>query len=134
MQSENKKSLLKKIGSNIKNLREERSITVKEMAAALKITTQQYGNIESGKSSSDICRLVEIADYLKVALTELLGLEMANTYNNTVNAQANGSVIQGNNTVNHFVEKEYLEFLKTENAYLKEKLDGLLAKVAPAKK
>jgi transcriptional regulator with XRE-family HTH domain len=134
MQSEDKKLLLKKIGNAIKNLREQRGIAVKEMAAALKITTQQYGNIESGKSSSDICRLVEMADHLKAPLAELLGLEMANTYNNTITTQDHGSVMQGPTTVNHFVEKEYLEFVKSENTYLKEKLDTLLAKIPIAKK
>jgi transcriptional regulator with XRE-family HTH domain len=50
----NKKALLKKFGITLMDLRADRKISVKDMASALKITTQQYGNIENGKSSIDI--------------------------------------------------------------------------------
>lgn len=130
MQASEKKEILKKIGSRLKMLREERNIAPKEIAFALKITTQQYGNLETGKSAIDICKLIELAGFLKISLQVLLNLEYSLIYNNTVSTNQTGSVIQGNNTVNHFVEKEYLEFLKGENIYLKEKLDGLLAGVS----
>jgi transcriptional regulator with XRE-family HTH domain len=129
MTTEEKKVLQKKIGNNLKVLREKRNIEAKEVAALLKITVQQYGNIERGASTLDVIKLYEIANLLKAPVATLLNIEGSLTYSSTINTNENGNVMQGNNTVNHFVEKEYLAFLKNENSYLKQKLDGVLSKV-----
>jgi transcriptional regulator with XRE-family HTH domain len=129
MTTEEKKLLQKKIGNNLKGLREKSNIALKVVAGLLDITPQQYGNIESGKSIVDVIKLYEISNLLKTPISSLLDTETSLTKNNTVTTNENGNVLQGDNMTNHFVEKEYLEFLKNENVYLKQKLDDVLSKI-----
>ncbi len=129
MLAEEKTRVQQKFGETVRNLREQRNISPKEIASVLDITVQQYGNIESGKSGVDIIKVYEMANFFKTSVSVLLSSELYLTYNNTVTTNENGNVIQGNNTVNHFVEKDYLEFLKNENKYLKEKLDEAIGKL-----
>ena len=72
MSEVNKNSLLKKVGENLKQIRKEKQMEVKEVVAKLKITPQAYGNIENGKVDLNISRLADIANVLQVSVEDIL--------------------------------------------------------------
>lgn len=57
---------------NIKNVRESKGITQKEIAEAIGMTQQQYFKIESDQNIPGIDKLVKIALFLNVRLDEII--------------------------------------------------------------
>ena len=70
----NKALLLKSVGDNIKKLRKQKNMEVKEFAFKLKITPQAVGKIENGVVDLNLSRIVEIANLLQVSLIEILDI------------------------------------------------------------
>lgn len=64
--------LAQKIGSNIRSIMEERSVTIVELAKALSISRQTLQNYLKGSSIIDSVKLVEIANYFHVSVDKLL--------------------------------------------------------------
>lgn len=60
------------IGTNIRNLMESRSITIVELAKALSISRQTLQNYLKGSNIIDSVKLVDIANYFSVPVTDLL--------------------------------------------------------------
>lgn len=58
----------------LKDLREDRDLLQKQVAAALKITRQQYGLYENGERSIPIEKLVILAEFYGTSTDYLLGL------------------------------------------------------------
>ncbi len=84
----NKALLLKSVGANIKKLRKQKNMEVKEFASKLKITPQAVGKIENGVVDLNLSRIVEIANLLEVSLIEILDIANGdimtyNSYNNS---------------------------------------------------
>lgn len=58
----------------LKDIREDKDLTQKEIAECLKITQQQYSLYESGKRDLPIDLLVELSKYYKLSTDYILGL------------------------------------------------------------
>lgn len=62
------------LSENIKRLRREKDLTQETLAEFLGVTFQSISNWERGESYPDITMLPEIADFFKVSVDELLGV------------------------------------------------------------
>jgi transcriptional regulator with XRE-family HTH domain len=83
-----KSLLLKTVGANIKKLRKEKNMEVKEFASKLKITPQAVGQLENGMVDFNLSRIVEIANLLQVNLVAILDITSGDimsyhSYNNS---------------------------------------------------
>ena len=58
---------------NLKNFREDRGITVKEMAEILGIHPKTYANYESGKRKMKVSVLVRISTHFDISTDYLIG-------------------------------------------------------------
>lgn len=61
-----------KLGDNLKQLRVNSNISVKEIARKLKMTESAYYNYESGKREPSINVLIDIANFYHIALDDLV--------------------------------------------------------------
>jgi transcriptional regulator with XRE-family HTH domain len=87
MEIVNKDTLLKKVGENLRNIRKEKQMEIKEVVKKLKITPQAYGNIENGKVDLNMSRLVAIANVFEVGVEEILNATGdINNYTSTNNS------------------------------------------------
>lgn len=66
-----------KIGTIIKNLRNERNITQEQLSAALGVTPQAISRWESENGYPDIEFLPALADFFQVSTDELLGYKLS---------------------------------------------------------
>lgn len=64
--------LAQSIGNNIRSLMESRSITIVELAKALSISRQTLQNYLKGSSIIDSVKLMEIANYFSVPISDLM--------------------------------------------------------------
>ena len=65
------------LSENIKRLRREKNLTQETLAEFLGVTFQSVSNWERGESYPDITMLPEIANFFKVSIEELLGVNKA---------------------------------------------------------
>lgn len=70
--SKKKSALLREVGFNIRNCREEKNITRKNFADRLCISPQQLSNIENGRIDIGAVRIKEIAAKLEVGYQDIL--------------------------------------------------------------
>lgn len=63
-----------KLGKRLKELREERNLTQKQVAAALKINSVTYLHYEKAQREPPLLLLAEMAEYFNVSVDYLLGL------------------------------------------------------------
>ena len=69
-----------KLGHNIRSSREKRNLKQEAIATHLGLTRISISNIETGKQKIQLHALVELAEYLKVSILELLpALEFTKT-------------------------------------------------------
>ena len=61
------------IGTNIRKLRIQRSMTQREVANSLSVTVQAVSKWEQGRSYPDLLLLLPIANMFSVTLDELFG-------------------------------------------------------------
>ena len=67
------------IGNNVRSLMESRSVTIVELAKALSISRQTLQNYLKGTNIIDSVKLVAIADYFSVPVTDLLSEPVTST-------------------------------------------------------
>lgn len=60
--------------SRLRALREERNYSRKEIAELLGVTKTQISDLENGKTTTSMVRLVMLAEYYKVSTDYLLGI------------------------------------------------------------
>ena len=65
------------LGENIKRLRRERNLTQEALAEFLGVTFQSISKWERGEGYPDITLLPAIADFFKVSIDEIMGLNKA---------------------------------------------------------
>ncbi|MBR2473660.1 MAG: helix-turn-helix transcriptional regulator [Clostridia bacterium] len=63
-----------KYAKRIRDLREDRDLTQKDVAAVLKTTYQYYSTYESGKRELPFSRAIILAEFYNVSLNYLAGL------------------------------------------------------------
>lgn len=124
-----------RIGSRLKEIREERSLNQSEMAELLNLSSSSYSRIERGESSVDIMQVAEIAEKLGISASDFLPSSFTV---NTNNDRAHAGFVIGN--VYHYsdsssavkeMEKE-LALKNQEIQFLKEKIEDLEARLARA--
>ena len=88
--------LLKSIGQNLRNIRKQNNLEVKEVAGGLQISVQAYGAIENGKVDINMSRLIQIAEYYKMTVFEILPSSCIyyNDQNNTTNKNDDYKTLQ----------------------------------------
>jgi transcriptional regulator with XRE-family HTH domain len=63
-------SFLKEIGNNVRRLRNEKNLTMEQVANEAEIEYRQLGRIERGETNSTIVSLLRISQVLKVEVSE----------------------------------------------------------------
>jgi transcriptional regulator with XRE-family HTH domain len=111
MQAVNKDDLLKKVGENLRNIRKEKQMEIKEVGSKLKITPQAYGNIENGKVDLSMSRLVAIANVFEVGVDEILNVS-GNVTNNYSSNNSGGYHFNQIGTINSPDENRMEDFKK----------------------
>jgi transcriptional regulator with XRE-family HTH domain len=128
---ENKEAFLKKIGINIKKIRESKNQERKEAAKGLDISVQAYGEIENGGTDLNISRLFEIAKFFDVSFTQVLKVNEGDVFNYSSQNNSGGYHVLNNGVIN-IADDKLREHLQNENEDLKHKLsvnEALLKKV-----
>lgn len=108
------------IGKKIKQLRELRNYTQAYMAEELKLSLGGYGKIERDETDISMSRLQKIAEILNTNLSNVLGFESNQVFNQSHNktAHANG-VVQNQQIIGSDKLDEILLDLKQEINNLK---------------
>jgi len=73
------------LGTRIRLLRKAAGLTQKKMAEKLGVTFQQLQKYEKGKNNISVNRLFQVADVLNIGVESILGSNMNNGSNQTVN-------------------------------------------------
>ncbi|MDR2065631.1 MAG: helix-turn-helix domain-containing protein [Prevotellaceae bacterium] len=63
---------LKKLGNNISIVRRSLGLTQEEVAFNLNISSTSYAKIERGETNVPFLRLIQIADYFKIDIVDLV--------------------------------------------------------------
>ena len=61
------------LGTRLRQIREEKEISRRELAEFLNVTKTQISDIENGKSGTNLDRFYQLCDYYKVSADYLLG-------------------------------------------------------------
>ena len=77
--------MMRDIGKNIRDLRQQRHLTQEELAEQLFVTRQTVSNYENGKGFPDISLIEPLANTLQVSLPELLSGEQIINTNRSAN-------------------------------------------------
>ncbi len=93
-----------KVGDTIKKIRIAKGVEREDVANHIGLSVSAYGKIERGETKIDIDRLRDIADYLKVPLSEFV---RDNPSYNIKNGDYSPLALGENNT-NHFTINEKL--------------------------
>lgn len=67
------KELTQEFRKNLRNLREERGLTQKEVARGFGTSQQAYGRWESGQTSPNLRTIEKLLDFFKIEIHDLLG-------------------------------------------------------------
>ncbi|MBS6604018.1 MAG: helix-turn-helix transcriptional regulator [Brachyspira sp.] len=71
----NKKDVLKQIGKNIQNVRKQQGYTQETFSELMNVSWSYVAKIEAGILNLSIGKLVELANYLNVDVSELLKIK-----------------------------------------------------------
>jgi transcriptional regulator with XRE-family HTH domain len=69
------KKLVKQVGINLRKLRQERGISIQELAEATDVSKLTLGNIERGEANPSLAILWKLANGLTVPLSALISVE-----------------------------------------------------------
>jgi XRE family transcriptional regulator, regulator of sulfur utilization len=117
------------IGVNIKKIRQDKGLAVKEVANSLLLSQAAYSNIERGVTDISISRVLQIAEFFEVHFSEILSVDKTSIYN--FNSNNNSTGTQHNSQMSSNSVEAYLisiENLKNEVNYLRELNTKLLSK------
>jgi len=68
----NKADLLKHFGKNVKIARIKKDLTQEKLAEIMKVGANYIARIESGRQNMSLGKILELSDYLKTDINELL--------------------------------------------------------------
>lgn len=66
--------------NKLRELREEKKLTQKELAEQIKINKMTYNNYENGKREPNIATLINLADFYEVSIDYLVGRNFCNEF------------------------------------------------------
>lgn len=107
------------VAQRIMEVREEKGLFQKDIAAALDLSTNAYNSIENGKTNLTVNVLYKIADILQIPVSKLLNINEGDTQNNHNNLV----VTQNHNGTLYFqVSNEQLDkLIKQKNTIVSDK-------------
>ncbi len=97
------------LSENIKRLRREKELTQEALAEFLGVTFQSVSNWERGESYPDIMLLPEIAEFFKVSVDELLGVNKSENEH-----EINSKIAEYDNLTDHKLMQEIINDLKAK--------------------
>ncbi len=97
------------LSENIKRLRREKELTQEALAEFLGVTFQSVSNWERGESYPDIMLLPEIAEFFKVSVDELLGVNKSENEH-----EINSKIAEYDNLTDHKLMQEIINNLKAK--------------------
>lgn len=71
----NKETLLKKFGKNVKIERIKQDLTQEQLAEIMDVSQNYVANIECGKQNMSLGKVLELSQYLKVDIDNLLNFK-----------------------------------------------------------
>lgn len=109
------------VGQSIRKIRVQKGYSQEYMAESLGIIQPSYARLEKDGNRINVVRLLQIAQYLEVNVSELLGQKAQKVTNQSHNTTANAyNVDKISKIIN--TDKEYIESLKEEIAFLRDLL------------
>lgn len=126
-------NLKKRIGENIRKIRQQANIEVKQVCSDLQLSPAAYSNIERGVTDISISRVIQLADYFAVHYSQILAVDNTTIYqfsqqSSDESSQTNQQVA----TMNSDGSAALLQ-AKEEIAYLREQNERLLAQLTKSK-
>lgn len=115
------------VGQKIKKIRELKNFTQAHVAEKLHLSLSGYGKIERDETDITLNRLSEIAEILGTDYNTILSFDEKHIFNFQQNQNANG-IVQNQQIIDKDAWQQLVEHLKTENNYLKDKLERLNSK------
>lgn len=127
-------NLKKRIGENIRKIRQQANIEVKQVCGDLQISPATYSNIERGVTDISISRVIQLADYFSVHYSQILAVDNTTIYQFSQNSsdtstQSNQQIA----TMNSDGNETALQQAKQEIAYLREQNERLLKQLTKGK-
>ena len=71
----NKKELLKRFGKNVKFERIKQDLTQEQFAEIMDVSQNYIANIECGKANMSLAKVLELSNFLKVDIEQLLNFK-----------------------------------------------------------
>ena len=105
-------SQVKEILNNIQRIRKDKNIKIKEIAAKMDISDNQYSNLENGRSKITVLQLFFIIDILSCSLNEVFNF--GEEISDEVKAELQRLAIEIQSKQN------YIRLLENENQALKQ--------------
>ena len=68
----NKQELLKKFGKNVKIERIKQDMTQEQLANIMNVSQNYVANIECGKANMSLGKILELAGYMNISISQLL--------------------------------------------------------------
>jgi transcriptional regulator with XRE-family HTH domain len=113
-----------KIGTKLKQIREDRRLTQEGIAAILGMDDAAYGRLERNETQADFNTIIRFAEKLNVPIHDFLPELTTMSNNNNHGTGAGAGIVFGN--INYYASPDDTHHsLLTENAVLKEKIAGL---------
>lgn len=102
---------------NLKSFREQKGVSQKKLADIFGVTQQAVAKWENGKAEPDTETLKKLAEYFKVSLDELLGLEFPKSDNLTYPHTQAAHAVEGTP-----ITEEALNVIEAELKKIREEL------------
>lgn len=114
---------MKELRTIIRDLREDKDLKQKTIAAYLSVSQQTYSNYENGNREIPLWAILKLSEYYKVSTDYLLGIDAGYAGNTNLNGTYLDDItlhdvmydIQQLNTKNRHDLLRYIRFLKTED-------------------
>ncbi|CDE44399.1 putative uncharacterized protein [Clostridium sp. CAG:768] len=71
----NKVELLKRFGKNVKIERIKKDLTREQLAEIMNVSVNYLSNVENGKANMSLAKVLELAEYLKTDIENLLNFK-----------------------------------------------------------
>ncbi len=71
----NKAELLKRFGKNVKIERIKKDLTREQLSEIMNVSVNYLSNVENGKANMSLAKVLELAEYLKTDVENLLNFK-----------------------------------------------------------